>query len=32
MTTAVTSTDRFVLAGGAVHDPANGRDGIVADI
>ncbi|MFM8415605.1 MAG: formylmethanofuran dehydrogenase subunit A [Planctomycetota bacterium] len=24
--------DRFVLAGGTIHDPATGRDGVVADI
>ena len=26
------SHHRFVLAGGTLHDPANGRDGVVADI
>lgn len=25
-------SDRFVLAGGTIHDPATGRDGVVADI
>jgi formylmethanofuran dehydrogenase subunit A len=35
MRTAVTSpsaADRFVLTGGTIHDPANQRDGVVADI
>ncbi len=29
---AVASARRFVLEGGTVHDPATGRDGVVADV
>ena len=32
MTAAPSATGRFVLAGGTIHDPANGRDGVVDDI
>jgi formylmethanofuran dehydrogenase subunit A len=32
MTAATGSRNRFVLAGGTLHDPATGRDGVVADI
>ena len=32
MTGGVPPTGRFVLAGGTIHDPANGRDGVVDDI
>jgi formylmethanofuran dehydrogenase subunit A len=32
MTVATGSRNRFVLAGGTLHDPATGRDGVVADI
>ncbi len=32
MTDRPDSAGRFVLAGGTVHDPATGRDGVVADI
>ena len=32
MTGATGSRNRFVLAGGTLHDPATGRDGVVADI
>jgi formylmethanofuran dehydrogenase subunit A len=28
----MTSARRFVLAGGTIHDPANGRDGVVDDV
>ena len=29
---SATSPERFVLAGGTIHDPATGRDGVVADL
>jgi len=32
VTAASSSPRRFVLAGGTLHDPANGRDGVVADV
>ena len=32
MTSPATRSDRLVLVGGTIHDPANGRDGVVADI
>ena len=32
MTVAPSPTGRFVLAGGTIHDPAHGRDGVVDDI
>jgi formylmethanofuran dehydrogenase subunit A len=32
MTGGVPPTGRFVIAGGTIHDPANGRDGVVDDI
>ena len=32
MTTTAPVTPGLVLAGGTIHDPANGRDGVVADI
>ena len=32
MTAATGSRNRFVLAGGTLHDPATDRDGVVADI
>ncbi len=32
MTDAFPPTGRFVLVGGTIHDPANGRDGVVDDV
>jgi len=32
MTAPTPGADRFVLAGGTIHDPATDRDGVVADI
>ena len=32
MTVSASRSDRLVLAGGTIHDPATGRDGVVADI
>jgi formylmethanofuran dehydrogenase subunit A len=32
MTDTAAATGRFVLAGGTIHDPAHGRDGVVDDI